>query len=480
MPCWYYEKKDLKRETPSIQDGIDFETESRYRKEGARFIIDTGTKMGLRYDTMATGVVYFHRFYMFHSFKEFPRYVTACCCLFLAGKVEETPKKCKDIIKVAKASLSEAQFQQFGEDAKEEVMTLERILLQTIRFDLQVEHPYGYLIKYAKSLKGDKSKLQKMVQMAWTFVNDSLCTTLCLQWEPEVIAIALMYLAGKLSKFEIQDWSGRQPRHIRWWDMFVEDISLEILEDICHQVLDLYSQQPVRTDSPQGNNAPPTATKAQPALPITTPTKPVIIFNNSNMRLQSCKRIRRNFWSSTSYRSKKRRLSCVGETNLEQKTLIHSMENLTQRLMITKPTSAIVLISIVNQPNSHFMETAEFLSEAKTCEKFPLVIASKYNIPFAIDKEGTGFQIKGEIFRIDGATLVKLDELENHPVLYTRQVRRFTLADGSSIEAWVYLLKQYKPEMLELEFLESYDSEGSHGKKYVASADDLQDPEEIE
>jgi hypothetical protein len=38
--------------------------------------------------------------------------------LFLAGKVEETPKKCKDIIKVAKASLSEAQFQQFGEDAK--------------------------------------------------------------------------------------------------------------------------------------------------------------------------------------------------------------------------------------------------------------------------------------------------------------------------------------------------------------------------
>lgn len=95
--------------------------------------------------------------------------------LFLAGKVEETPKKCKDIIKVAKASLSETQFQQFGDDAKvilqtntfttqllvvliqEEVMTLERILLQTIRFDLQVEHPYGYLIKYAKALKGNRA-----------------------------------------------------------------------------------------------------------------------------------------------------------------------------------------------------------------------------------------------------------------------------------------------------------------------------------
>jgi hypothetical protein len=77
MPCWYYEKKEL-RNTPSIQDGIDYETECRYRKEGARFIIDTGTKMDLGYNTMATGVVYFHRFYMFHSFRSFPRYVSHC------------------------------------------------------------------------------------------------------------------------------------------------------------------------------------------------------------------------------------------------------------------------------------------------------------------------------------------------------------------------------------------------------------------
>ncbi|EFN71453.1 Cyclin-K [Camponotus floridanus] len=241
MPCWYYEKKEL-RNTPSIQDGIDYETECRYRKEGARFIIDTGTKMDLGYNTMATGVVYFHRFYMFHSFKNFPRYVTACCCLLLAGKVEETPKKCKDIIRTAKTLVSEQKFMTFGEDPKEEVLTLERILLQTIKFDLQVEHPYSYLLKYAKCLKGDKNKLQKMVQMAWTFVNDSLCTTLSLQWEPEIIAVALMYLAGKLSKFEVVDWVGRQPKHLRWWDMFVEDVTMDLLEDICHQVLDLYSQ----------------------------------------------------------------------------------------------------------------------------------------------------------------------------------------------------------------------------------------------
>lgn len=147
-------------------------------------------------------------------------------------------------------------------------MTLERILLQTIKFDLQVEHPYNYLLKYAKCLKGDKTKLQKMVQMAWTFVNDSLCTTLALQWEPEIIAVALMYLAGKLSQFEVVDWVGRTSKHLRWWDMFVEDVTMELLEDICHQVLDLYSQS--TTTVP---DSPPLLPRGS-QLPPSTPTKP--------------------------------------------------------------------------------------------------------------------------------------------------------------------------------------------------------------
>lgn len=48
------------------------------------------------------------------------------------------------------------------------------------------------------------------------------------------------------------------------------------IPDICHQVLDLYSQQPVRTDSPQGANTAAAVIKSQPALPITTPTKPTV------------------------------------------------------------------------------------------------------------------------------------------------------------------------------------------------------------
>ena len=60
--------------------------------------------------------------------------------------------------------------------------------------------------------------------MSWTFVNDSLCSTLSLQWEPEIIAIALMYLSAKLSKFEIKDWRDRREGQRHWWANFVQDL----------------------------------------------------------------------------------------------------------------------------------------------------------------------------------------------------------------------------------------------------------------
>ena len=57
-------------------------------------------------------------------------------------------------MKTAKLLMNEETWAEFGTDPREEVMTLERIILQTIKFDFIVEHPYAYLLKYAKCLKG--------------------------------------------------------------------------------------------------------------------------------------------------------------------------------------------------------------------------------------------------------------------------------------------------------------------------------------
>jgi len=255
MPCWYWDKKDLD-ESPSRQTGVSAENEQRYRKEGARFIHKLGCELKLHHDTLASAAVFYHRFYQIHSFHKFrQRYVTATCCLFLAGKVEETPKKCKDLIRGAKQILSEAHFQQFGSDptqAREEVMAMERVLLQTIKFDFNIEHPYKYIIQYAEQLRKDlqdqieDKKMEEMVQQSWNFTNDSMVTNLCLQWEPQIIAICMIYLAGKISKIELLGYK------THWWEKFVPDLEKELIETVCHQVLDIYSSKKSKTAATPG------------------------------------------------------------------------------------------------------------------------------------------------------------------------------------------------------------------------------------
>ncbi len=67
---------------------------------------------------MATGAVFFHRFYMVQSFKDFDRWVVASTCILLAGKVEETPKMSKSILKVVQELLTPEQMKAFGNDPK--------------------------------------------------------------------------------------------------------------------------------------------------------------------------------------------------------------------------------------------------------------------------------------------------------------------------------------------------------------------------
>ncbi|OQV14679.1 Cyclin-K [Hypsibius exemplaris] len=239
--CWYFSKDHLER-TPSQAVGFSAEQENTFRREGARLLLDIGTNLSLRYDTCSTGLVFFHRFYMFHSFSEFNKHVIACASLFLSGKVEETPKKAKDIISEAQRLLKPEEFDAFTSEPKDELLVAERVLLKTIKFDLQVVHPYPCILKYAKVFIGDKARIEKVAQMAWTFINDSYMTNLCLEWEPEVIAVAALYLACYLVKFKAPDWTGRQPDHLNWWDQFVDNLTPDVLEEICHKILDSYNE----------------------------------------------------------------------------------------------------------------------------------------------------------------------------------------------------------------------------------------------
>lgn len=109
-------------------------------------------------------------------------------------------------------------------DAKQLISDYEQIILRGLAFDLHVEHPYKYLLNYMKYLKCDS----KFAQLAWSIVNDSFYTTLCLRYKPNEIAVSAMDITSRLLNVKLLD---------RWYTIFgvkdvkvIEDISLEILQ----------------------------------------------------------------------------------------------------------------------------------------------------------------------------------------------------------------------------------------------------------
>jgi len=248
MPCWYFDRDQLQQLHSS---SFSEKTERRYRFEAVRIIYECGSKLGLNFNTCATAALYYQRFYIQNSFEKFNRYLIAAASLFLAGKVQETPKKSRNIIEVFKTKLQPHHFMSFGESPKDGLLEAERELIEALKFDFHVEHPYHYLMKFAKRILSiEARKMQKLVQIAWTFINDTMSTSLCLQWEPDILAIASLFLAAKIVNADINDWEGKvdESSTQKWWNAFVEDITLEHIEIIGHSILDLYSDNPLNFD----------------------------------------------------------------------------------------------------------------------------------------------------------------------------------------------------------------------------------------
>jgi gamma-glutamylcyclotransferase (GGCT)/AIG2-like uncharacterized protein YtfP len=95
------------------------------------------------------------------------------------------------------------------------------------------------------------------------------------------------------------------------------------------------------------------------------------------------------------------------------------------------------------EPNHHWLSNPqngfqEFLGAARMVRRFPLVIASRYNVPYLLDieEEGKGEGVLGEVYRVDCSMLAKLDELEDHPRYYRRREELVTMMhDGQAEES---------------------------------------------
>ncbi|KAI8011411.1 Cyclin-T1-5 [Camellia lanceoleosa] len=236
---WYFFRKEIEENSPSRGDGIDLKKETYLRKSYCTFLQDLGMRLKVPQVTIATAIIFCHRFFLRQSHAKNDRRTIATVCMFLAGKVEETPRPLKDVILVSyeiihkkdPAAVQRIKQKEAYEQQKELILLGERIVLATLGFDLNVHHPYKPLVEAIKKFKVAQNAL---AQVAWNFVNDGLRTSLCLQFMPHHIAAGAIFLAAKFLKVKLPS-DGE-----KWWQEF--DVTPRQLEEVSNQMLELYEQ----------------------------------------------------------------------------------------------------------------------------------------------------------------------------------------------------------------------------------------------
>ncbi|XP_058076852.1 cyclin-L1-1 isoform X2 [Magnolia sinica] len=233
----FYLTDEQLRNSPSRKDGIDETTEMTLRIYGCDLIQESGILLKLPQAVMATGQVLFHRFYCKKSFARFNVKRVAASCVWLASKLEESPRKAKHVLIVfhrmecRRENLPIEHLDPFSKKYSELKMDLnrtERHLLKEMGFICHVEHPHKFISNYLATLETPL----ELRQEAWNLANDSLRTTLCVRFKSEVVACGVVYAAAR--RFQIP-----LPENPPWWKAF--DAEKSGIDEVCRVLAHLYS-----------------------------------------------------------------------------------------------------------------------------------------------------------------------------------------------------------------------------------------------
>ncbi|XP_053710066.1 cyclin-T2b isoform X4 [Synchiropus splendidus] len=167
---WLFTREQLEN-TPSRRCGIEADRELSYRQQAANLIQDIGQRLNVSQLIINTAIVYMHRFYMIHPITKFHKNVISQTSLFLASKVEEQPRKLEHVIKIAYACLNPQEpaldtkstaFQQLSQ----EVVAVESIILQTLGFEITIDHPHTDVVRCSQLVRASKDLAQTSYFMA--------------------------------------------------------------------------------------------------------------------------------------------------------------------------------------------------------------------------------------------------------------------------------------------------------------------------
>lgn len=234
--------------------------EVNYRIFACDIIQNAGILLRLPQVALTTAQMLLQRVYHAsdYTFQKYYLDVTSMAALFLAAKIEEHPRKAREVIDVFTYVISSKLRREISlsfsqhEKIREELITAERILLKTLGFNLLSSYPHKIVVNYylavVRVLDPEHNVWrerdnQRLLQLAWNYCNDSLRLDVFIRYSKEVVACACIQMA-------CEDYGMLFPRSTdgrNWYCLFVTD-EQEVRESI-EIIRNLYSRKEVPADS---------------------------------------------------------------------------------------------------------------------------------------------------------------------------------------------------------------------------------------
>ncbi|XP_011090748.1 cyclin-T1-4 isoform X1 [Sesamum indicum] len=229
-------RDEIERCSPSRKDGIDPLQEAHLRYSYCVFLQNLGIRLNLPQTTIGTAMVLCHRFFVRRSHASHDRFLIATAVLFLASKSEETPRALNDVLRASCEILHKQDFTLLSymlpidwlERYRERITDAEQLILTTLNFELNVQHPYESLTSTLQKLGFSQSLL---VNLALNLVSEGLRSSLWLQFKPHQIAAGAAYLAAKFLNMNLASC------HNVWHEFHTPP---SVLKDVAHQLMELF------------------------------------------------------------------------------------------------------------------------------------------------------------------------------------------------------------------------------------------------
>ncbi|KAI8927282.1 cyclin-like protein [Entophlyctis helioformis] len=221
--------------------GCCTETERFLRITGTELIRSAAVLLKLPQVASSTAQVLFQRFFFCASFAEFSVLKIALASLFLSTKLEECPRRNRDLVNVfhylcERHKGRAPKLLDFNSHRynllRDDMFSGEMCILDKLGFNVHVQHPHGFMVNYVQSL--DLARNHALVQHAWNFLNDCGHTLAMVLFQPPVIAAASIALAARETGVVL-------PTSPPWWDVF--DATWDEIDMVMGLVCSLYNEK---------------------------------------------------------------------------------------------------------------------------------------------------------------------------------------------------------------------------------------------